>query len=95
MTWKSKSRTGWAVSNATYRCLTCPPMRNNGHWQTKQSGERFRRVEEAVDQYIRRWFVKEKENVAKRRAPEVQNAQQLWTPLGSRLGGGGRKRSGV
>ena len=43
----------------------------------KKSGKWFRRLEEAAEQYMKRWFVKEKENVAKRRALEVQNAQQL------------------
>ena len=31
----------------------------------KESGMWFRRVEEAAEQYMKRWFVKEKENVAK------------------------------
>ena len=42
---------------------------------------------------MKRWFVKEKETVARRRALEVQNAQQLKIPLGPRPGG--RKRSRV
>ena len=43
---------------------------------------------------MKRWFVTEKENAAKRRALEVQTAQQLKTSLGPRLGGG-EKRSRV
>ena len=43
----------------------------------KTSGKWFRRVEEAAEQDMKRWFVKEKENVAKLRALEVQHAQQL------------------
>ena len=35
------------------------------------------RVEKAAEQYMKRWFVKEKENVAKRRVLEVQNAQRI------------------
>ena len=36
----------------------------------------FRRVEKAAEQYMKRWFVADKEQVAKRRALEVQTAQQ-------------------
>ena len=63
----------------------------------KNSGKRFRRVEEAAEQYMKRWFTTEKENEAKRRAREVQTAQQFKTSLGPRQdpGGGGRKRSRV
>ena len=43
----------------------------------KKSGTWFKRVEEAAEQYMKRWFVKGKDNVAKRRALEVQNAQQF------------------
>ena len=43
----------------------------------------------AAGQYMNRWlFVKEKE---KRRALEVQNVQQLKTPLGPRPGRGGEE----
>ena len=37
-------------------------------------GEWFRRVEEAAEQYTKRWFVTEKEQKAKRQALELQNA---------------------
>ena len=40
---------------------------------------------------MKRCFVKEKEDVAKRRALEVQNAQQLKTSLGPRPGAGERE----
>jgi len=48
------------------------------HWKlaAKNPGEWFRRVEESTEQYMKRWFVTEKEHVAKRRAPEVQTARQ-------------------
>ena len=35
---------------------------------TKKQGEWFRRVAEAAEQYMKRWFVTEKEQAAKRRA---------------------------
>ena len=60
----------------------------------KNSGKWFRRVEEAAEQYMKRWFATV-ENAAKRRALEVQTAQQLKTSLGPRLGRGRRKRSRV
>ena len=45
------------------------------HWvAAKKPGEWFRRVEEAAEQYMKRWFVAEKEQVSKRRALEVQTA---------------------
>ena len=56
----------------------------------KNSGKWFRRVEEAAEQYMKRWFATV-ENAAKRRALEVQTAQQLKTSLGPRLGGGEEK----
>ena len=56
----------------------------------KKSGKCLRRVEGAAEQYVKRWFVKEKKNVAKRRALEVQSAQQLKTPLAPTAGGAGR-----
>ena len=51
------------------------------HWtlSAKKPGGWFRRVEEAAEQYMKRWFVTEKEQVAKRRALEVQTAQQCET----------------
>ena len=33
VTWEGMSRTGWAVSNATCRCITWPWKRSNGRWQ--------------------------------------------------------------
>ena len=40
---------------------------------------------------MKHWFVKEKENVAKRRALEVRNAQQLYLDaVGPEVRGGGR-----
>ena len=57
----------------------------------ENSGKWSRRVEEAVEQYMKRWFATEKENAAKRRALEVQTAQQPKTSLGPRLGGGGER----
>ena len=54
----------------------------------KKPGEWFRRVEEAAEQYMKLWFVAEKEQVAKRRALEVQTAQQSKTSFNSRPGGG-------
>ena len=52
------------------------------------------RVEEAAKQYTKRWFDKEKGDVAKRRALEVQNAQQLYQDADGpkALGGGGGGR---
>ena len=46
------------------------------HWTlaAKKPGEWFRRVEEAAEQYMKRWFVTEKEQAAKRRALVVQAA---------------------
>ena len=35
VTWEGKSRTDWALSNATCRCLTRPPKRNYGRWQRR------------------------------------------------------------
>ena len=57
----------------------------------KNSDKWSRRVEEAAEQYMKRWFATEKENAAKRRALEVQTAQQPKTSLGPRLGGGGER----
>ena len=62
-----------------------------------QSRELFSRVEEAREQYMKCWFVKNNYKVNYRRGVEVQNAQQLQTSLGSRTvwrgaygeGGGG------
>ena len=56
-------------------------------------GKRFRRVEQAAEQCMKRRFVK-KENVDKRQTLEIQTAQRFETPLGPRPGGG-RKRSRV
>ena len=57
-------------------------------------GEWLRRVEEAAEQYMKRWFVTENEQVAKRQALEVQTAQQSKTSL-RRRPGWRRKRSRV
>ena len=64
------------------------------HWTLaeKNPGEGFRRVEEAAERYINRWFVTEKEQAAKRRALEVQTAQQSTTSLNPRPGWGGGER---
>ena len=43
----------------------------------KKPGECFRRVKEATEQYKKRWFLTEKEQVAKRRALEVQNCAAI------------------
>ena len=43
--------------------------------------EWLRRSEEIAEQYMKRWFVADKEQVAKRRALEVQDAQQLKISL--------------
>ena len=57
----------------------------------KKPGESFRRVEEAAEQYMKRWFVTEKEQVAKRRELEVQTAQQSKTSLNPRPGRGSKR----
>ena len=44
---------------------------------------------------MKRWFVKENDNVAKRRALEVQTAQQLDQDAVGPKATGGRKRSHV
>ena len=56
---------------------------------TKKSGKWSRRVEEAAEHYMKRWFVKENNHVGKRRTLGVQHAQKLKTPLGPRPPGGG------
>ena len=53
--------------------------------EAKKSGKWFSRVEEAAERYMKRWFVKDKDIVAKRRYLEVQSEQQLKTMPG---GGG-------
>ena len=60
------------------------------HWTlaAKKPGEWFRRVEEAAEQYMKRCFVTENEQVAKRLALEVQTAQQSKTSLNPRPEGG-------
>ena len=45
--------------------------------EATKPGEWFRRVEEAAEQYTKRWFVTEKEKIAKRQALELQNAHDL------------------
>ena len=59
---------------------------------SNEPGEWFRRVEEAAEQYMKHWFVTEKEKAAKRRALEVQTSQQSKTSLKPRPGEG-MKRS--
>ena len=75
-------------------CLEHDPSLFNLPTETKQwmlaaknSGKWFRRVEESAEQYMKRWF---SQNAAKRRALEVQTAQQAIckTPLKPRPGGG-------
>ena len=51
----------------------------------------FRRVEKAAEQYMKRCFVAEKEQVAKRRELEVQTAQQSKTSLNPRPGRGSKR----
>ena len=60
------------------------------HWTlaAEKPGWWLRRVEEAAERCRKRWFVTEKEQVAKRRALEVQTAQQSKTSLRPRPGGG-------
>ena len=56
-------------------------------------GEWFRRVDDATEQYMTRWFVTDKEQVAKQRALEEHIAQQSKTLLKPRSrGAGGRRR---
>ena len=78
-----KSWTAWIISNGTIRCLTYSPMKET-RWTlaAKESGEWFKCFHEAAERCMKRWFVKEKAKVAKRRAFEVQNAHQLEAPLG-------------
>ena len=62
----------------------------------KESGKWFRHVEEATEQYMKRWFDKGKENVAKRRAFDLQNVQRLnQDAVEPKAQGGGRERSRV
>ena len=49
-----------------HRCIACPPKRNKWTLAAKKSGEWFRRVEEAAELCMKRWFVKKRESVAKR-----------------------------
>ena len=46
------------------------------HWvlAVRKPREWLRRSEEIAEQYMKRWFVAEKEQVSKRRALEVQTA---------------------
>ena len=48
------------------------------HWvlAVRKPREWLRRSEEIAEQYMKRWIVADKEQVAKRRALEVQTAQQ-------------------
>ena len=64
------------------------------HWTlvVMKPGEWFRRVEEAAEQYMERWFVTEKEQVPKRRKLEVQTAQQSMTSMKLGYGRGGKRR---
>ena len=80
-------------------CLEHDPSLFNLPTETKQwmlaaknSDKWSRRVEEAAEQYMKRWFATEKENAAKRRALEVQTAQQSTTSLNPRPGWGGGER---
>ena len=69
---EGKSRTGWVVSNATYRCFKSPTEEKQWTLAAKKKGKWFRRLGEAAEQYICMcWLVKEKESVAKRRALEI------------------------
>ncbi|CAM9239996.1 unnamed protein product [Laminaria digitata] len=66
------------------------------HWTLagKKPGKWFRRIEEAAQMYMERWFVTEKELAETRRALEVRTAPQPKTSLNLRPGGR-RKRSRV
>lgn len=77
--------------------LTCLPKSNTtiDAGSEDKSGTWFRRVEEAADQYMKRRFVTEKEQVAKRRALKVQTEHQLKTSLNPRTQGPGRGGSRV
>ena len=72
--------------------LNWPTEIRHGTLAAKKPGARFRRFEDVADQYMKRWFVIEKEQVAKRRALEVQTAQKskTWLTPKSREG---RKRT--
>ena len=62
----------------------------------KKSSKWFSRVVQAAERCRKRWFVKERENAAKRRALEVQSRWQLnQDAVGPQGQGGGRKRSRV
>ena len=88
---EGKVRTGWAVSSTGLSLFTLPTKAKHWTLASNKPGELFRRVEEAAEQYIKRWFVTEREQVAKRRSLEVQPVQQSKTLLvqGRRGGGGG------
>ena len=58
----------------------------------KKPGERFSRVVEGAEEYMKRLFVKDKDQIAKRGALEVQTAQQS-KDFDEAKSGGGRKRS--
>lgn len=68
--------------------LNLPTKEQQWAQGAKKSGKRSRRVEAAAEQYIKRWFVKEIEDLTTRRALEVKSAQHLETPLGPRPVGG-------
>ena len=90
---EGNNRTGWVISNATYRCSTCPPKRKTMDDGSEEAGcmvQTGRGSGRAVN--MKRWFVTKKEQVAKRRALEVQTAQQSTTSRKPRPGRG-RKRS--
>ena len=57
VTWEGKRRAGWVVSKPTYRCLTYTSEITNRTLAAEKSGNWFRRVGEAAEQCIMRWFV--------------------------------------
>ena len=62
------------------------------HWTlAAKPGEWFRRVEEAAEQYMKRWFATEKDQAAKRRALDAQKAKQSKTSLKPRPGEGKKR----
>ena len=65
VTREGKNKTGWVVSSTTLSTLKLPTEAKHWTLAAKKPGERFRRVEEAAEQYLKRWFVTEKEQVAK------------------------------
>lgn len=49
-------------------------------------GKRYRYVEEAIDKYMKRWFIKDVKMPATRRAREVQPATEAFVERGAQGG---------